>query len=70
MKKNKNTKKVKIKYKIDHDFILDLYEKAKKEKGEKREELMQQVYFFSEHIGKYLAKWLEEAFGIANKKRI
>jgi hypothetical protein len=56
MKKNKNTKKTTIKYKIDHDFILDLYEKARKEKGEKRDELMQQVYFFSEHIGEYLAK--------------
>ena len=56
MKKNKNTKKTTIKYKIDHDFVLDLYEKARKERGGKRDELMQQVYFFSEHIGEYLAK--------------
>tara|TARA_B000000565_G_C23573774_1_gene296434 strand:+ start:44 stop:214 length:171 start_codon:yes stop_codon:yes gene_type:complete len=56
MKDKKQTKEVKIKYKIDADFVLNLYEKAKKEKGKKREELMQQVYFFSENMGKYLAK--------------
>jgi len=56
MKDKKQTKEVTIKYKIDSDFILNLYEKAKKEKGEKRKELMQQVYFFSENMGKYLGK--------------
>ena len=56
MKKENKTKEVTIKYKIDSDFVLNLYEKAKKEKGKKREELMQQVYFFSENMGKYLAK--------------
>lgn len=56
MKKNNQTKEVIIKHKIDSNFILDLYEKAKKEKGEKRKELMKEVYFFSEHIGEYLAQ--------------
>lgn len=56
MKKEKEHKIVKIRHKIDSDFILDLYEQARLEKGEKRKELMQQVYFFSEHIGEYLAQ--------------
>lgn len=56
MKKENETKVVKIKHKIDSDFILDLYEQAKKEKGEKRQELMSQVRFFSEHIGQFLAE--------------
>ena len=55
-KENNNNKIVKIKHKIDSDFILNLYERAKAEKGKKRKELMDQVYFFSEHIGEYLAQ--------------
>ena len=51
-----NKKKVTIRHKIDSDFILDLYEKAKKAKGKEREKLMKEVWFFSEHIGKYLGK--------------
>ena len=54
MKKENETKVVKIKHKIDSNFILDLYEKAKKAKGKKRKELMKEVHFFSEHIGMYL----------------
>jgi len=56
MKKENKTKKVTIKHKIDSDFILDLYERAKKAKGEEKERLMKEVWFFSEHMGKYLAK--------------
>ena len=54
MKKENETKVVEIKHKIDSNFILDLYEKAKKAKGKKRKELMKEVHFFSKHIGMYL----------------
>lgn len=56
MKKQNKTKEVQIKYKIDSDFLLSLYEKAKTLKGEERKELMDQIHFFSQHIGKWLAK--------------
>jgi len=55
-KEDNNNKIVKIKHKIDSDFILNLYDRAKAEKGKKRKELMDQVYFFSKHIGEYLAQ--------------
>lgn len=54
MKKENETKVVEIKHKIDSDFILDLYEKARKEKGEKKKQLMNEIHFLSEHIGMYL----------------
>ena len=49
-------KKVQVKHEITHDFVLDLYEKAKKAKDKKKKELMKQARFFSQHIGEYLAK--------------
>jgi hypothetical protein len=54
MKRKGKEKKVKIECKIDSDFVLNLYEKAKTLKGEERSKLMEQVYFFSEHMGEYL----------------
>ena len=47
---------VKVKHKITHDFLLDLYEKSKKLKGEKKKELLEQIEFLSNHIGEYLVK--------------
>ena len=44
-----------ITHKIDADFILSLYKKAKKAKGKKRKELLKNAAILSNHIGKYLA---------------
>ena len=44
-----------ITHKIDADFILSLYKKAKKAKGKKRKELLKNAATLSNHIGKYLA---------------
>jgi hypothetical protein len=50
-------KKVEIKQKITSDFILDLYDKAKKMKSkEKKVEMMKKIRFLSEHLGEYLVK--------------
>lgn len=50
-------KRVEIKEKITHDFILDLYDQAKKLKSkEKKAKLMKQIKFLSEHIGEYIVK--------------
>jgi len=48
---------VEVKRKITHDFIIDLYCKAKEEKSQaKKAELMEQAKFLSKHIGEYLVK--------------
>jgi hypothetical protein len=50
-------KKVKIEQKITADFILDLYEKAKKLKSkDKKVKLMSQMKILSRHLGEYLVK--------------
>lgn len=49
-------KQLKIKYKITADFVLDLYEKAQKEEGKKKEDLLERVALLSQNIGAYLAK--------------
>jgi hypothetical protein len=50
-------KVVEVKHKITHDFILDLYLKAKQEKcQEKKEKLFAQIEFLKDHIGEYLVK--------------
>ena len=49
-------KQLKIKHKITSDLVLDLYEKAQKEEGSKKEELLKQVAFFSQNMGSYLAQ--------------
>ena len=50
-------KKVKIKHKITHDFLIKEYLKAKKESDpEKRGKLIEQVKNLTQYIGHYLAK--------------
>ena len=38
---------------ITSDMVLDLYEKAKKAKGQEKKELMERVVFLSEHLNHY-----------------
>jgi len=46
-----------VKTKVTSDFILNLYDKAKKMKSqEKKLELMKQIRILSEHIGEYIVK--------------
>lgn len=53
-------KKGKVKQKITADFILDLYDKAKKLKSkEKKLELMKQIRKLTNHIGEYIVKPLD-----------
>lgn len=50
-------KKGLVKTKVTSDFILDLYDKAKKLKSkEKKLELMKQIKILSQHIGEYIVK--------------
>jgi hypothetical protein len=50
-------KKGLVKTKVTSDFILDLYDKAKKLKSkEKKLELMKQIRILSQHIGEYIVK--------------
>ena len=51
------TKKGIVKTKITSDFILSLYDKAKKMKSqEKKLELMKQIKILSQHIGEFIIK--------------
>ena len=52
----KEIKTVVIKQKIDEDFIIDLYKKAQKCKGEKKKKMMDQVRLLSQNIGSYLVR--------------
>jgi hypothetical protein len=53
-------KKGEIKTKITPDFILDLYDSAKKLKSQaKKREAMKQIKFLSKHLGEYLIKPLD-----------
>jgi hypothetical protein len=47
---------VEVKKKITHDYILELYDKAKKAKGKERKELLETVELLSKNIGDYLVK--------------
>lgn len=50
-------KKGEVKAKITSDFILDLYDKAKKMKSQQKKlELMKQIKILSQHIGEYMIK--------------
>ena len=54
-------KKAKVKQKIDADYILYLYDKAKKLKDPKKKiELNKQIKILSQHLGSYLVKPLDE----------
>lgn len=49
-----------VKTKITADFILDLYDKAKKLRSqEKKVELMKQIRILSQHVGEYIVKPLD-----------
>lgn len=49
-----------VKTKITSDFILDLYDKAKKLKSqEEKRALMKTIKLLSKHIGEYLIKPLD-----------
>ncbi len=45
---------VKVAHKIDSEFIVALYKKAKEKKGAERQKLVEQALLLSKHIGKYL----------------
>jgi hypothetical protein len=47
---------VKVKQKITEDFILDLYEKSKLLRGEKKKKLLKTIELLSKHVGEYLVK--------------
>ena len=49
-------KQLKVKHRITADFVLDLYEKAQKEEGKRKKDLLEKVAFLSQNIGAYLAK--------------
>jgi hypothetical protein len=44
-----------IKHKIDADFIIALYKEAGKEKGKKRQDILDKAAILKNHIGKYIA---------------
>jgi hypothetical protein len=46
---------VEIKEKIDADLILSLYKEAQKEKGKKRQDILEKAAILKNHIGKYIA---------------
>ena len=49
-----------VKVKVTSDFILDLYDKAKKMKSqEKKLEMMKEIKKLSKNIGSYLIKPIE-----------
>tara|TARA_Y100001938_G_scaffold146700_1_gene226135 strand:- start:6824 stop:6988 length:165 start_codon:yes stop_codon:yes gene_type:complete len=46
-----------IKHKVTHDYILDLYDKAKKMKDQKKKaKALKNIKILSNHIGEYLIK--------------
>ena len=48
-------KTVEIKQKIDVNLILNLYKEAQKEKGKKRQDILDKAAILKNHIGKYIA---------------
>jgi len=53
-------RKGKVKQKISEDYILYLYDKAKKLKNPKKKlELMKQIRILTKHIGEYIVKPLD-----------
>ena len=48
-------KTVEIKQKIDANLILNLYKEAQKEKGKKRQDILDKAAILKNHIGKYIA---------------
>lgn len=53
-------KKGKVEQKITADYILDLYDKAKKLKDKnKKVKLMKKIKLLSNHVGEYIIKPLD-----------
>jgi len=52
---DEDKKIVEIKEKIDADLILSLYKEAQKEKGKKRQDILEKAAILKNHIGKYIA---------------
>jgi hypothetical protein len=48
-------KTVDIKQNIDANLILNLYKEAQKEKGKKRQDILDKAAILKNHIGKYIA---------------
>lgn len=49
-----------VKHKVTHDYILDLYAKAKKLKSkEKKLEMMKEIKKLTNHIGEYIVKYID-----------
>ncbi len=57
---NEDQKAVEIKYKIDSKFISDLCDLAQTKEGDERKEILEQIKFFSNHLGKYLVQNVED----------
>ena len=53
--------------KISSDFILDLYERTKKLKGEEKDIIVDQVKLFSKHLGEYIEKPTKLSYNKNNK---
>tara|TARA_B100001094_G_scaffold332987_1_gene407715 strand:- start:1635 stop:1799 length:165 start_codon:yes stop_codon:yes gene_type:complete len=49
-----------IKHKVTHDYILDLYDKAKKLKSkEKKAKMLKEIRKLTRHIGEYVVKYID-----------
>jgi hypothetical protein len=53
-------KKAIVKQKVTHDYILDLYDKAKKLKSkEKKSKMLKEIKKLTRHIGEYIVKYID-----------
>ena len=49
-----------VKHKVTHDYILDLYDKAKKLKSkEKKAKMLKEIRKLTRHIGEYVVKYID-----------
>jgi propanediol dehydratase small subunit len=54
--KSKGLKKLIIDRQITSDFVLELYERSKKLRGKKKEEMLTIAETLSKHVGKWLVE--------------
>ena len=52
---------------ISSDFILDLYERTKKLKGEERDIVVEQVKTFAKHLEEYIERPTKLSYNKKNK---
>ena len=53
-------RKAVVKHKVTHNYILDLYDKAKKLKSqEKKAEMLKEIKKLTKHIGEYVVKYVD-----------